>query len=621
MSLPPFRKVDFVETRVNVERRDDGSIVLENPHPMGDPAANVIEPLKKWAAEAPDRVWLAKRRAPEPGQEFGEWETVTYAQAYDRVRRIAQALIDRGVGPCKPLMILSGNSLEHAMMTYGAMATGAAAVPVSPSYSLISSDYAKLRYVFELIEPQAIFVQDGVMFEKAMGALDVENLSLIHAENPGPAFHGSTSYEDLLKTEPTDAVDAAYEALDYDTVAKYLFTSGSTGMPKAVITTHRMMCVNAVMATKLIQEGPDDPPPTLVNWLPWNHVFGGNAVLNNLLTAGGTLYIDGGRPVAGQFAETVQNLREVAPTTYTNVPAAYVMLIEELERDDVLAKNFFSQLRSMGYGGAALNQDLAERMQAVAIRITGERILFTSGYGATETAPTIMNTHWETERMGLLGLPLPGVQIKLVPAGLKMEVRVKGDCITPGYYKNPEKTADAFDEEGFYKLGDAAKFVDEDDPKQGIVFDGRVVEDFKLSSGTWVNAGRMRVQAVEAGGGLINDCLVAGLDEPYVGVLGFPNLPACRKAAGLADDTPADDVVRAPGVLERIAEGLREHNSRNPGSSTQIHRALLLAEPPSLDAGELTDKGYINQSVSLTRRKDMVDKLFADPPGNDVVVV
>ncbi|MEO0963156.1 MAG: AMP-binding protein, partial [Pseudomonadota bacterium] len=292
MSLPPFRKVDFVETRVNVERRDDGSIVLENPHPMGDPAANVIEPLKKWASEAPDRVWLAKRRAPEPGQEFGEWETITYAQAYDRVRRIAQALIDRGVGPGKPLMILSGNSLEHAMMTYGAMATGAAAVPVSPSYSLISSDFAKLRYVFELIEPQAIFVQDGVMFEKAMGALDVENLSLIHVENPGPAFHGSTSYDDLLKTAPTEAVDAAYEALDYDTVAKYLFTSGSTGMPKAVITTHRMMCVNAVMATKLIEEGPDDQPPTLVNWLPWNHVFGGNAVLNNLLTAGGTLYID-----------------------------------------------------------------------------------------------------------------------------------------------------------------------------------------------------------------------------------------------------------------------------------------------------------------------------------------
>ncbi|WP_422006431.1 AMP-binding protein [Pyruvatibacter mobilis] len=621
MSLPPFRKVNFVETRVDVERRDDGSVVLENPHPMGDAAANVIEPLKKWAAEKPDQVWLAKRRPPKAGETFGEWETVTFAEAYDRVRRIAQALIDRGVGPGKPLMILSGNSIEHALMTYGAILTGAPAVPVSPSYSLISSDYAKLRYVFELIEPQAIFVQDGLMFEDAMGALDVEKLALIHVEKPAPAFHGSTSYEDLLATEPTDAVDAAYDALTYDTVAKYLFTSGSTGMPKAVITTHRMMCVNSVMASKLIEEDEDEPAPTLVNWLPWNHVFGGNAVLNNLLTAGGTLYIDGGRPVPGQFAETVQNLREVAPTTYTNVPAAYTMLIEELEKDDALAKNFFSQLRSMGYGGAALNQDLAERMQAVAIRVTGERILFTSGYGATETAPTIMNTHWETERMGLLGLPLPGVKIKLVPAGLKMEVRVKGDCITPGYYKNPEKTAEAFDEEGYYRLGDAAKFVDDNDPKQGLVFNGRVVEDFKLSSGTWVNAGRMRVQAVEAGNGLINDCLVAGLDEPYVGILGFPNLPACRKAAGLADDTPAEDVVRAQGVLERIAEGLKAHNAKNPGSSTQIHRAILLAEPPSLDAGELTDKGYINQSVSLSRRADKVAKLFADPPGNDVVVV
>ena len=530
MNLPPFRKVNFVETRVDVERRADGSIVLENPHPIGDPAANVIEPLKKWAAETPDNVWLAKRRAPKPGQKFGDWETVTYAQAYERVCRIAQALIDRGVGPGKPLMILSGNSLEHALMTYGAILAGAPAVPVSPSYSLISSDYAKLRYVFELIKPQAIFVQDGLMFEDALGALEVEDLSLIHVENPAPAFHG-TSYADILKTEPTDAVQKSYDALTYDTVAKYLFTSGSTGMPKAVITTHRMMCINAVMASALVEKAPDEEPPVLINWLPWNHVFGGNAVINNLLTVGGTLYVDGGRPVAGQFAETLQNLREVAPTTYTNVPAAYVMLIEELERDDELAKNFFSRLQSMGYGGAALSQDLAERMQAVAIRITGERILFTSGYGATETAPTIMNTHWETERMGLLGLPLPGVQIKLVPAGLKMEVRVKGDCITPGYYKNPEKTADAFDEEGFYKLGDAAKFVDENDPKQGLVFDGRVVEDFKLSSGTWVNAGRMRVQAVEAGNGLINDCLVAGLDEPYVGILGFPNLPACRKVA------------------------------------------------------------------------------------------
>ncbi len=620
MDLPPFRKVDFVETCVDVTRREDGSIILENPHPMGEPASNLIEPLKKWAAEAPDRVWLAKRRAPKAGEKFGEWETVTYAEAYDRVRRIAQGLIDRGVGPGKNLMILSGNSLEHALMTYGAILTGAAAVPVSPSYSLISSDFAKLRYVFEMIEPQAIFMQDGAMFEPALGALDVEELELIHVENPAPAFHG-TAYADLVATEPTTAVDHAYDALTWDTVAKYLFTSGSTGMPKGVITTHRMMCVNSVMAKNLIQEHPDDPPPTLVNWLPWNHCFGGNAVLNNLLTNGGTLYIDGGRPVPGQFAETVQNLREVAPTTYTNVPAAYQMLIGELERDDELAKNFFSQLKSMGYGGAALSQDLAERMQAVAIRTTGERILFTSGYGATETAPTIMNTHWETERMGLLGLPLPGVAIKLAPVGLKMEVRAKGDCITPGYYKNPEKTKEAFDEEGFYRLGDGAKFVDPDRPELGLVFDGRVVEDFKLSTGTWVNAGRLRVQAVEAGQGLINDCLVAGLDQPYVGVLGFPNLPACRKAAGLADDTPADDVIRAPGVLERLAEGLRDHNSRNPGSSTQIHRALLMAEPPSLDAGEITDKGYINQSVSLSRRKALVDKLFQDPPGNDVVVV
>ena len=620
MTLPPFRKVNFVETRVDIERRPDGSIVLENPHPMDEPAENVLAPLRQWAREAPDRIWLAKRGRPAAGERFGAWQTVTYAQAWDRVQRIAQALIDRGVGPGRPLMILSGNSLEHALMSYGAMLAGAAAVPVSPSYSLISSDYAKLRYCFELIAPAAIFVQDGAQFEPALAALDVERLALIHAENPAPAFHGS-SYADLLDTAPGGAVDDAYDALTWDTVAKYLFTSGSTGMPKAVITTHRMMVVNAVMASSLIVRDPDDPPPTLVNWLPWNHVFGGNAVLNNVLTQGGTLHIDGGRPVAGQFGETVQNLREVAPTAYTNVPAAYQMLVAELEADAALAQNFFSRLKSMAYGGAALSQDLAERMQKVAIRTTGERILFTSGYGATETAPTIMNTHWETERMGLLGLPLPGVRIKLVPVGLKMEVRAKGDCITPGYYRNPEKTAAAFDEEGYYRLGDAARFVDEADPAKGLVFDGRVVEDFKLSTGTWVNAGRLRVQAIEAAQGLINDCLVAGLDQPYVGILGFPNFPACRKAAGLPDDMPADEVVRAPGVLERLARGLRAHNADNPGSSTQIHRALLMTEPPSLDAGEITDKGYVNQAVSLARRRALGEKLFAEPPGNDMVVV
>ncbi len=615
MDLPDFRHVNYVERRVDVDRRSDGTILLRNPHPIGEPAANIIEPLRKWATERSDQVWLGKRLPATSDQGLGDWETVTYAQANDRVNALAQAMLDRGLAQDAPLMILSGNSIEHALMTYAAILAGAPAVPVSPAYSLMSTDHDKLKYVFDLIQPKMIFVQDTRPFEKALGALNLEGVTLVSCEGPC-----DVPYADLLATAPTAAVDESYDGLNWDMVAKYLFTSGSTGMPKAVITTHRMMCVNSVMAKNLIVEEDDEEPPMLLNWLPWNHCFGGNAILNNLLTSGGSLYIDDGRPVAGGFEETLQNLREIAPTTYSNVPAGYGLLIPALEKDEVLAKNFFSRVKFLSYGGAALAQDLYERLQAVSIRTIGERMILSSGYGATETAPTIMNVHWATERMGLLGLPLPGVDIKLVPNGTKLEVRVKGDCITPGYYKNDQKTSDAFDEEGFYKLGDAAKFVNPDDPSEGLVFDGRVVEDFKLSTGTWVSAGRLRVQAIESSKGLLSDALVAGLDRAYVSILGFPNIAACRACAG-EGDLGAEDLVRHPKVLETLAEGLRVHNATNPGSSTRIKRALLMVEPPSVDKGELTDKGYINQSTALSRRADLVVKLYEETAGNDVVVL
>ncbi len=615
MGLPAFRHVNYVERRVEVDRRDDGSIVLRNPHPMGDPASNLIEPLRKWAVERPDRIWLGKRGTPQAGGALGDWETVTYAQANARVNALAQAMLDKGLGPDAPLMILSGNSIEHALMTYASILSGAPAVPVSPSYSLMSTDHDKLKYVFDLIQPKLVFVQDTRPFEKALAALDLDGITLVSCEGPC-----NVPYADMLATGPGPAVDESYDRLNWDMVAKYLFTSGSTGQPKAVITTHRMMCVNAVMSKNLIIEEEGEDPPTLLNWLPWNHCFGGNAILNNLLTSGGTLYIDGGRPVPGGFEETLQNLREISPTTYSNVPAGFGLLVPALEEDEALARNFFSRMKFLGYGGAALAQDLYDRLQAVAIRTIGERMVLASGYGATETAPTIMNVHWTTERMGLLGLPLPGVDIKLVPNGSKLEVRVKGDCITPGYYRNDQKTADAFDDEGFYLLGDAAKFVNPDDPSEGLVFDGRVVEDFKLSTGTWVSAGRLRVQAVENSNGLLSDALVAGIDRAFVGVLGFPNIAACRACVG-ERDMEIEELVRHPKVLETLAEGLRAHNVANPGSSTRIKRALLMVEPPSVDKGELTDKGYINQSTALSRRADLVMKLYRETPGNDVVLL
>lgn len=613
MSKPPFREPKYVERKVEVEHREDGSIILRNPHPLRGVPENLIAPFRRWAVEAPDRVWLGMRRPAKEG--FGEWELLTYKDAERKISAIAQALLDRGLGQKTPLMILSGNSIEHALITYGAMLAGVPVAPVSPSYSTISSAFDKLEYIFELIEPKMIFMQSGAPFERALGSLNLEGIELVSVDGS----HG-TRFADLLATVPGQAVEDAYSRLNDDTVAKYMLTSGSTGMPKAVIMTARMMCVNSVMPRSLTRAEEDDVPPVLLNWLPWNHCFGANAILNNNTVAGGTLYLDGGRPVPGGFAETVQNLREIAPTNFSSVPAGYNMLVEELEKDDELARHFFSRLRTLAYGGAALSQDLYERIQQVAIRLTGERIVFSSGYGATETAPTIMNVHWATERMGLIGLPLPGVEIKLAPVGQKLEVRARGACITPGYLNNPLKTQEAYDEEGFYRLGDGARFVDPDHPEEGLVFDGRVAEDFKLSTGTWVSAGKLRVDALAFTNGLLQDALVAGLDRDYIGILGFPNLVACRAAAGQAD-LGIEDIVRHPAILESLAAGLRAHNKDNPGSSTRIERALLMVEPPSIGAGELTDKGYINQSVSLSRRAALVEKLYANPPGNDVVVV
>lgn len=618
MTKPPFRPIAYVEPRVDVNRRADGSIVLRNPHPMGEPPPNIVAPLRRWANAAGERIWLAERRA--PGE---DWTTVTYAQGEGVSGRIASALVRRGMGQETPLMILSGNSLEHAIMMFGALWAGVPVAPVSRAYSLMSSDFEKLLYVFELIRPKMIFVQDGRMFQKALNRLNLDGVEIVYVQNkpettqPGVTV---TSYAELAGEPYNAKAEDAYRGLGKDTVGKYLFTSGSTGMPKGVINTHGMMAFNSVMAQRLITTWETDEPTVALSFLPWNHTFGGNSVMNGVMSRGGTLYLDDGAPQPGLFDRTIRNLKEIAPTAYSTVPVAFTWLTEALERDDALAKNFFSRLRSLAYGGAALSQDIYDRIQAVAIRITGERIIFTTGYGATETAPTIMSVHWATERMGLLGLPLPGIEVKLAPIGEKYDVRVRGPAVTPGYYKRPDLTAKAFDEEGFYSLGDAARFVDPDDLVKGLVFNGRIAEDFKLDTGTWVNAGRLRVQAIDAGAGLIQDNLVAGLDRPYVGILVWPNLAACRTLMNEPNASP-DAVCRDGRVLGRIADGLRAHNAANPGSSTQIRRALLLPEPPSLDAGEITDKGYVNQATALARRKTDVEKLYADPPGNDIVAV
>jgi feruloyl-CoA synthase len=387
-----------------------------------------------------------------------------------------------------------------------------------------------------------------------------------------------------------------------------------------VINTQRMMCANVAMAQQTRARLPDDPIPVILDWMPWNHTMGGNALFNVLLADGGTLYIDEGRPLPGAFEPTLRNLREVSPTYFANVPAGYAMLATALEHDDDLARAFFRNLGLLAYGGATLSDDLYARMQALAVRHTGQRIVFFTGWGSTETAPTATSTYWETERVGLIGLPHPGVELKLVPAGPKYEVRLRGLIVTPGYHRQPELTRAAFDEEGFYKIGDAATFVDPADPSQGLVFAGRVVEDFKLSTGTFVHVGPLRVAAIAATSPVIQDALVAGQDKPYVALLAWPNLAACRQLAGQPQAT-IEELMREPAVRARLRDGLRAHNAANPGSSLRIHAVLLMSEPPSIDGNELTDKGYINQRAALHRRAAWVQRLYAAQPDDEVIVV
>jgi feruloyl-CoA synthase len=615
LTQPAFRKINWLERDIAVERRADGVIVLQSRIPLNDYQTHLPASLAKWAVERPEHVWLAQRAGAER-----QWRTVTYAEAKRTVDALTQALLDMQLEPDAPIAILSGNSIEHALMTQAAMQARHPAAPVSPAYSLVSQDHAKLKYLFDLIRPAAVMVQDGPQFQKALEALDLTGIRIIHVARP-PEGIVSTAYDEMAGTKVTSAVDASIAKITPDTVGKLLFTSGSTGMPKAVINTQAMMCANAAMMMQCRPRDPEAAPPVYLDWMPWNHTMGGNALFHPLLIEGGTLYIDEGRPMPGLIDETLRNLREISPTYYANVPAGYAALAAAMEKDDALARSFFKNLGLMGYGGARLPDDLYDRMQALAIRATGERIVFYTGWGCTETSPTSTGTYWDTERVGLIGLPFPGVELKMVPVDDKYELRLRGVNVMPGYYRQPELTAAAFDEEGFYKIGDAGVFVDDNDPVQGLIFSGRVVEDFKLTTGTFVHVGSLRTAAIAAATPVVQDALVTGQDRPWIGVLAWPNLAACRILIGEPEASFAD-VVKHPKVLACLKDGLEAHNASCEGaSSRRIARALLMVEPASIDGNELTDKGYINQRAGLQRRADLVARLYAEPPGEDVMVL
>jgi feruloyl-CoA synthase len=510
-------------------------------------------------------------------------------------------------------------------MTQAAMQARLPVAPISPSYSLLSQDHAKLKYLFDLVKPGVVLVQDGVQFQKALAALQANGqlagLPVIHVDRP-PEGINSHAFDALARTPVTPAVQASIAAITPDTIGKLLFTSGSTGMPKAVVNTQRMMCANVAQGNQ-VRSQPGPGPTVILDWMPWNHTMGGNSTFHGMLGEGGTLYIDDGRPVPGQYEETLNNLREIAPSLYSSAPSGYAMLAAALEKDDALATNFFSKLNLLAYGGARLPDDLYARMQALAVKYTGHRLVFYTGWGSTETAPTSTGTYWETERVGLIGLPFPGVQLKMIPTTTPgmYELRLKGINVFPAYYGQPDLTAAAFDEEGFYKIGDAGTLVDPNDPAAGLIFAGRVTEEFKLTTGTFVHVGELRTDCIAACSPVLLDALVTGQDKPYVGLLAWPNLAACRLLIG-QPDAGFDTIVAHPKVREAVQRGLNAHNATTKGaSSRRIGRVLLLTEPPSIDGNELTDKGYINQKAGLTRRAALVDRLYAEPAAADVIVL
>jgi feruloyl-CoA synthase len=597
----PLREVEFGTVKVAAVEASDGALVLRSEVPLQPYEASVGGLLRRSAGTAPDRPFLAER------DQDGGWRSLTYGEAAAGAEALGQALLDRGLGPERPLMILSGNGIGHALLALAGQLVGVPVVPVSVAYSTLSRDFRTLRAIAELVRPGLVFAEHPEAFAPAVASLP----------GPPPQVVGG-DLPRLLETTPTAAVRQAAARVAPDSVAKVLFTSGSTGRPKGVVTTHRMLCANQRM---LAQVWPftATTPPVLVDWMPWNHCFGGNHDFNLVLACGGTLYVDGGRPAPGLIEQTVRNLAEVSPTIYLNVPAGYNALLPYLERDAELAARFFERLQLVFYAGAALPQDLWERLEALSVRTTGERVPLTSSWGSTETAPLATAAHFPLERAGNIGVPVPGVEVKLVPNGRKQELRVRGPNVTPGYLGRAELTAAAFDEDGFYRIGDAGRLADPRDPGRGLLFDGRIAEDFKLTTGTWVPCGKVRVEALAAASPLLADAVVAGADRDRVGLLVWLNLPAAGRLAGLpADDAAA--LAKAPAVVDAIRGGIAAYNAAQAGSSTRAARVLVMTEPPSLDAGEVTDKGYVNQRATLERRHALVERLFAEPPDPEVIL-
>lgn len=611
MSERRMREVKLWSPRLEWKECPDGSILVWREDALGPYPRSINERFAYWAEAVPDRVWMAAR------DESGAWRKVTYGQALGMIRRIGQALLDLGLSVERPLMILSENSIEHALMALGAQHVGIASAATAPAYATADPGCEKLKGIARQMTPGAVFADDGKVFGAAIDHAFGPDMRFICLRNRPSGRPSTLDFDDLLKTEPGPAVDRAFDAVGPDTVAKFLFTSGTTGSPKAVIQTQRMLCANQEMVADCYAFLRDEPP-VIVDWAPWNHTASGNKVFNLVIYNGGTFYIDRGKPSPALIGETIANLREISPTWYFNVPAGYEMLVDAMRRDKVLRQSFFRDLKILMYAGASMAQHTWDALLDFSAEVTGGEVLICTGLGSTETAPFSLFCTEPQDRPGNIGIPAQGITLKLVPIEDKYELRLKGPNITPGYWRDARLTAEAFDEEGFYRIGDAVRFAVPGDPSKGFYFEGRIAENFKLNTGTWVSVGKLRAELVDQFGGVIRDAVITGEDRPELGALVVPVLKALREAIGGADGLSDDELLSHPKVRALLAERLAGHQRRAGGSSTRVMRLMLLREPPRFDRGEVTDKGSLNQRAIRTHRADLIESLYAGAP--DVIL-
>ncbi|MDB5873721.1 MAG: Acyl-CoA synthetase (AMP-forming)/AMP-acid ligase [Ramlibacter sp.] len=605
---PKYRPLKFGVTRVKMREAARGVIYVEAEQPLEPCARRLMDRLRLWAEVSPERTWIAQRVRNADGTR-GDWRHISYSQALQSARRIGQALLQLGLSAERPVVILSENDLDHAQLVLACLYVGIPHCSVSPAYSTVSQDYAKLRHVLETLTPGLVFASDGQRYGKAIAATVTADTELVLASGE-VAGRASRKFANLLATAPSAAVDEAYHGSGPDTIVKFLFTSGSTQLPKAVTMTQRMWCANQQQMRQsmpvLAQE-----PPVLVDWLPWNHTFGGNHNFGMVVYNGGTLYIDEGKPTPAGMAETIRNLREIAPTLYFNVPTGFEVIAELMKTDDVLRGNLLSRVKMFFFAGAALSQPVLDSLFESAEREVGERIVMNTGLGMTESSPFALAINSPDVKAGHIGVPTPGLELKLVPIDGKTEVRYRGPNITPGYWRNPQATRESFDEEGFFRSGDAVQWIDVNDLHRGLKFDGRIAEDFKLSTGTFVSVGPLRAKIIAAGAPYVQDAVLTGINGKEVGALIFPTA-ACRDLAGLGADARLQQVLESAPVQSHFQAVLDELAAHATGSATRIARAHLMHEPASIDKGEITDKGSVNQRAVLKHRAALAGAMHGD---------